>query len=119
MSQNLSLSLWPELDPPPAAKGRKPRSAPAQNAAAPPAQVSAASASPEPPTTRAPIKFCAYGGLTPWKRDYGTGRAICSRCARQKEAAGCPVLGGREIESYQEQLPAPLGFTSLINPVGI
>lgn len=117
MPQNPSLSLWPELDSPPAAKGRQPRSAPAPTAADPTAQASTASASPE--TARAPVKFCAYGGLTPWKRDYGTGRAICSRCARQKEAAGCPVLGNREVESYLKPDPALLGFTSLINPVGI
>jgi hypothetical protein len=116
MPQNPTLSLWPELDPPQVAKSRNSRATPA--AAALPALASAASTSPEPPA-RAPIKFCAYGGLTPWKRDYGTGRAICSRCARQKEAAGCPVLGNREIECYQEPNPAPRGFTGRINPVGL
>ena len=114
-----NYSLWPELEPAPQAAKRAPRQR--GSASASPAIVEPPSAAP--PASAAPDPlFCAWGGLTPWQRDYGTGRAACLRCPRrtaeaQDFASPC-VLGAREVAPDIPQDVVPRGFPGLIKVPG-
>lgn len=108
MSDNPNQSLWPELDPPADSPGRARGRAAAPEEVPPKAEQAA--------TGRAPLMFCPHGGLTPWRRDYPTGTALCGRCER-RSAEGC-VLAGRPVEPDAPANCHTPGLTGLINAVG-
>lgn len=113
MLDNTSQSLWPDLDPP-APTRKKGRGGAA--ARPPEPRPSKARGDGGDVIERAPAMFCPIGGLTPWLRDYPTGKALCGRCER-RDTEGCALAGRQVAPDASPDCHTP-GLTGLIKVVG-
>lgn len=114
MPNSPNQPLWPELELP-ASPSRRGRGRVVADEV-PAAVQKGAQASELADARRAPAMFCPHGGLTPWQRDYPTGKALCGRCER-RNAEGC-VLAGRPVDPDAPANCHTPGLTGLINAVG-